>query len=259
MYQRKKAITMPISPSRCSATVRNQPLGVALQPPVPFWGSNDMDHVCIFIDGSNFYHALKEANLPVDINFAELAAALVGPERRHMQTFYHNTPLVRPAPGDPDYDARESRYRRQQNLFNALRYVPNLTLKLGRFQRIRGEGQEAVCPSYGHSFQLAGTATFVEKSVDVMLATDVLLHATKNHYDVAVLISSDADYKHAVEKAKLEFNKAVELRQIESARCYDLTSVGSRYEPITGDLIRSCSRPWATRRPLRVPAWSRGF
>jgi len=201
-----------------------------------------MDRVCIFIDGSNFYHALKEAHLPVNIDFAKLAAALAGPERKHIQTFYYNTPLVRPAPGDPDYDARELRYRRQQSFFNALRYVPDFTLKFGRFQRIRREGQQTVCPSCGHSFQLAGTTTFVEKGVDVMLATDLPLHAVKNHYDVAVLISSDADYKHAVEKVKLEFNKVVELHQVEGARCYDLIGACSRYVPITAALIHSCLR-----------------
>ncbi|MBM4042690.1 MAG: NYN domain-containing protein, partial [Planctomycetes bacterium] len=36
-----------------------------------------MEHVCIFIDGSNFYHALKEANLPTNVDFGKLAKALV--------------------------------------------------------------------------------------------------------------------------------------------------------------------------------------
>ena len=31
-----------------------------------------MDRVCIFIDGSNFYHALKEAGLPVNVDFGKL-------------------------------------------------------------------------------------------------------------------------------------------------------------------------------------------
>ena len=103
-------------------------------------------------------------------------------------------------------------------------------------------GEEVACPSCQHAFRLPDTTTFVEKGVDVMLATDLLLHAMKGHYDVAVLVSSDADYKHAVEKAKLEFNKAVELRQVAGARCYDLISACSDYIPITEALIRSCLR-----------------
>ena len=201
-----------------------------------------MDRVCIFIDGSNFYHALREAGLPRNIDFGSLAKALVGPDRRHVQTFYYNTPLIQPRAGEPDYEARQQQYRAQHRFFDALRFVPNLTLRFGRFQKIRRPGGNATCPGCQHTFALPGTTTYVEKGVDVMLATDLLLHAMKGHYDVAILISSDADYKHAVEKAKLEFNRVVELHQVEGARCYDLISACSDYIPITEAVIRSCLR-----------------
>ncbi len=199
-----------------------------------------MDQVCIFIDGSNFYHALKRAGLPTSVDFAKLAKALVGPNRKHMQTFYYNTPLVQPTGGEPDYEGKKRRYRDQQRFFDALRYVPNFTLKFGRFQKIRRGGDDVVCPACHHTFQLPDTTTFVEKGVDVMLATDLLVHAMKNHYDVGILVSSDADYKHAVEKAKLEFGKVIELHQVEGSRCYDLISACSDYVPITEAVVRSC-------------------
>jgi hypothetical protein len=60
-----------------------------------------VDRVCIFIDGSNFYHALKEAGWPVSVDFAKLAAALTGENRRHIHTFYYNTPLIRPRRDHP--------------------------------------------------------------------------------------------------------------------------------------------------------------
>ena len=75
-----------------------------------------------------------------------------------------------------------------------------------------------------------------------MLATDLLVHAMKDHYDAAVLISSDADYKHAVEVVKLEFGKVVELHQVEGVRCYDLIAACSDYLPITEAIIQSCLR-----------------
>ncbi|MFW6107516.1 MAG: NYN domain-containing protein [bacterium] len=201
-----------------------------------------MDHVCIFIDGSNFYHALKRAGLPTRIDFSKLASALVGRDRKLMQTFYYNTPRVRPSRTDPDYSTREQQYRDQQRFFGALRFVPNLTLKLGRFQKIRRAGDDVTCPSCNHPFKVTDSTTYVEKGVDVMLATDLLVHAMKAHYDVAILISSDADYKYAVERAKLEFGKVVELHQVEGARCYDLISACSDYRPITEAIIQSCLR-----------------
>ncbi len=36
--------------------------------------------------------------------------------------------------------------------------------------------------------------TYVWPRVDITLATDMLLHATRKHYDVAVLVAGDEDY-----------------------------------------------------------------
>ncbi|MFQ5806460.1 MAG: NYN domain-containing protein, partial [Phycisphaerae bacterium] len=125
-----------------------------------------MDRVCIFIDGSNFYHALKDAEFPVSVDFAKLSTRLVGPERRHVHTYYYNSPLIRPRRDDPQFEQRDKRCRDQQRFFNALRFIPNLTFKPGRFQRLPDGSQ-------------------VEKGVDVMLAIDMLTLAFKDRYDVA--------------------------------------------------------------------------
>jgi uncharacterized LabA/DUF88 family protein len=183
-----------------------------------------MDRVCIFIDGSNFYHALKDAGLSVSVDLGKLGTKLTGSDRRHLHTYYYNTPLVRPRRDDAQYDAKDQRCRSQQRFFNALRFIPNLTFKPGRFQRLPNGGQ-------------------VEKGVDVMLAIDMLTLAFKDRYDVAILISSDADYKHAIEVVKFETGKTVELHQVEGSRAYDLITVASIYKPITADIINSCLRP----------------
>ena len=60
-----------------------------------------MDRVCLFIDGSNFYHALKDAKLPVRVDLGKLGMKLTGPDRRHIHTYYYNTPLIRPRRDDP--------------------------------------------------------------------------------------------------------------------------------------------------------------
>jgi uncharacterized LabA/DUF88 family protein len=180
-----------------------------------------VERVCIFIDGSNFYHALKEAGWPVSVDFVKLAAALTGENRRHIHTFYYNTPLIRPRRDHPDFAAMDERCRSQQRFFNALRFVPNLTFRPGRFQRLPGGGQ-------------------VEKGVDVMLAVDLLSLAYKDRYDVAILVSSDADYKHAMEAAKLDAGRVVELHQVESAKAYDLITACSSYHPIRRETIDAC-------------------
>ncbi|MCH8151710.1 MAG: NYN domain-containing protein [Planctomycetes bacterium] len=180
-----------------------------------------MDRVCIFFDGSNFYHALKEAGWPVQIDFGKLSIALAGQGRKHVHTYYYNAPLVAPSRDDPDFEAKDERCRSQQRFFNALRFVPNLTFRPGRLQR-------------------APTGGYVEKGVDVMLATDMLILGHKDRYDVAVLISSDGDYRHAIEAVKFEFGKEVELHQVEASKAYSLIMACSRYCPISRKLIDSC-------------------
>jgi uncharacterized LabA/DUF88 family protein len=196
--------------------------GGCTQPPVSLW-SSPMDRVCIFIDGSNFYHALKDAKLPVTVDFGRLAIALVGPDRRHVHTYYYNTPLIRPRHDEPDIAAKDRRCRSQQRFFNALRFIPNLTFKPGRFQRLPGGGQ-------------------VEKGVDVMLAIDMLTLAFKDRYDVAILVSSDADFKHAIDVVKFETGKRVELRQVAGSKAYSLITAATDYVPIEPDTIHASLR-----------------
>ena len=182
-----------------------------------------MDRVCIFIDGSNLYHALKGSKLPVNVDFGKLSSQLAGPGRRHIHTYYYNTPLIRPRRDDPQYATKDARCRSQQRFFNALRFIPKLTFKQGRFQRLPNGGQ-------------------TEKGVDVMLAIDMLTLAFKDRYDVAVLVSSDADFKHAIDVVQFETGKTVELRQVVGAKAYDLITVASLYQPITAETIKACLR-----------------
>jgi len=98
--------------------------------------------------------------------------------------YYYNTPLIRPRRGDSQHDAKNQRCRPQQRFFNTLRFIPNLTFKLGHFQRLLNGGQ-------------------VEKGVEVMLAIDMLTLASKDRYNVAIPVPSDADYKCAIEAVML--------------------------------------------------------
>jgi hypothetical protein len=66
--------------------------------------------VAIFIDGSNFYHGLKDNNLKTCIDFEKLGKKLCSKYGELLRIYYYNVPL------DQTTDA--DRYRRQQNSFN---------------------------------------------------------------------------------------------------------------------------------------------
>ena len=141
-----------------------------------------MKRVMIFIDGSNFYHALKAKIGSAHVDFAHLVTKLVGPDRELARVYYYNAPV----------NAQEvpEQHRRQQAFFGALKRIPYFEVKLGRLVR-RASGMQ-------------------EKGVDVRLATDMVAMGLRDRYDVAVLVSGDGDFADAVQVVK-DAGKHVEL------------------------------------------------
>ena len=92
------------------------------------------ERVCVFIDGSNFYHASRSQLGRTDIRIGDLARWLVGAERTLIRTYYYNCPL----PPDAPEEARRS----QNRFFNALHRTPYLELRLGKLAQ-----RESTCPS----------------------------------------------------------------------------------------------------------------
>jgi uncharacterized LabA/DUF88 family protein len=73
------------------------------------------------------------------------------------------------------------------------------------------------------------------KRVDVSLATDMLLHASRKHYDVAVLVTGDQDFVPLVEAVQGE-GAIVWLWSIASGSSDDLRHAVDGSTDITGYL-----------------------
>jgi len=165
-----------------------------------------VERVMIFIDGSNFYHGLKENNIRTSINFQKFCDKLCG-DRRLIQIHYYNVPLIQSV--DPQ------NYQSQQRFFDMLRKTPYLALHLGRFAK---RSQEFRCPnpSCGESLSeliikcpkclteknIKLPPFCVEKGVDVNIAADMLSNAFDNTYDTAILVSEDGDFVPVVREVK---------------------------------------------------------
>lgn len=63
------------------------------------------ERVCVFVDGSNFYHACRSQLGRADIRIGDFARWLVGAERTLIRTYYYNCPL----PPDAPEEAKRSR------------------------------------------------------------------------------------------------------------------------------------------------------
>jgi len=179
------------------------------------------DRVAIFIDGSNLYHALRDNFKRYDLNYAEFTNKLCGP-RRLFRTYYYN--ILREQAPNPES------YREQQDFLDSLRKTPYLEIRLGSTKLQQG------IP--------------VEKGVDIMLATDLLHFAWNGLYEVAVLVSGDADFAYALQAAK-NMGKHVEVAYFESNISRDLLDVADRRHLLDRDFFRDL---WLRRRPAR---WKR--
>lgn len=153
------------------------------------------DLVAIFIDGSNLYHALRENTSRTDLNFAEFVKKLCGP-RRLYRTYYYN--VLQEQSLYPDG------HREQQEFLDAMRKTPYLEVRLGHTKLRQG------IP--------------VEKGIDIMLATDLLLYGFQRLYDTAILVSGDGDFAYALQTAK-NMGKHVEVAYFERNVSKDLQEV----------------------------------
>lgn len=143
------------------------------------------ERVMIYIDGSNVYHSLRSGGWRTDLNFEHFCAELAG-DRRLVRTYYYNAQVDEAK--DPET------YGKQQQFFASLRNIPYFELRLAR---VVYPPKWPAVPAY-------------EKGVDVHLAIDMLTHAARDNYDVAILVSADSDFAEAVQAVK-DFGKNVEV------------------------------------------------
>jgi len=153
------------------------------------------DRIAIFIDGSNLYHALQANFKRHDLNFTEFASQLTG-SRQLFRVYYYNI-LQEP-------NQWPEAYRDQQEFLDNLRKTPYLEVRLGSTKMAQG--------------------VQVEKGIDIMLATDLLHFAWNNLYDVAVLVSGDADFAYALQAVK-NMGKHIEVAYFERNVSRDLLEV----------------------------------
>ncbi len=131
--------------------------------------------MAVFIDGRNVHYGLVRLGWPREYDVKRLATAISHHFRLGTVRYYNATPLLRYTP--------EPEYGRQ------LRYYAHI------------EAQPGVLFRKGY-LNDAGPKP-VEKLVDVMLALDLALGAVRDEYDVAALVSADADFAAAVVEAQL--------------------------------------------------------
>jgi uncharacterized LabA/DUF88 family protein len=182
------------------------------------------ERVAIFIDGSNLYHALRSNFRRHNLNFPSFTSKLCG-SRRLFRTYYYNVLQ--------DQSQKPDGYREQQEFLDILSRTPYLEVRLGSTKMAQG--------------------TYVEKGIDIMLATDLLYFAWNNFYDVAILVSGDSDFAYALQAVK-NMGKHVEVAYFESGTSKDLLNVVDNQHLLDRRFFQGL---WAGKRSTRRRKLSR--
>ena len=173
------------------------------------------DRAILFIDGNNWYHALRDNGVRdlARLDYAAISRKLVEyrdwvgtryyigrmDQRWNAQAYASQRSfLARLVQDDPTRISThlgriERRTARSEAAEELLRYLARLQTRIDRqvYRDLVALGQR-------HQ----STDIIVEKAVDVMLAVDLVVMAERDEYDVAYLLSADGDFTPAVQSAK---------------------------------------------------------
>ena len=141
------------------------------------------ERVAIFIDGSNLYHNLKRYGIKT--NFEEIIKK-VETKREIVNIFYYTALL--------DKSINENGYQKHKKFLDKIRKIKNFNIVLCNLRRMMLED---------------GKIDFAIKGDDVHLATDLIKGAYENLYDVAIIVSGDADFIPAIKLAQKNGKKVV--------------------------------------------------
>ena len=142
------------------------------------------ERLFLIIDGSNFYHRMRELHLVhlLSFDYGEFAQFL----RRKNHTIAECCYYIGLVREDMHDEKSRTLMKNQQKLVS----------------RLQKQGWKV---KFGH--MLKTNDIYLEKGVDVQIAVDVVAGAYEDHYDRVVLISSDTDLLPALEKVRAKGKK----------------------------------------------------
>ena len=147
--------------------------------------NNKKEKVAVYIDGSNFYNYLKDKEIDfpkgVKFDFKNFVDYLI--EGRECVSKRYYTGVFRNIDGTKK---SEKLVKGQQKFFTNIKN-DGFTVKRGRIMPIKG--------------------MYKEKGTDVKIAVDLVVGAVDNHYDTAILVSSDTDLIPAIRYIKYKQKK----------------------------------------------------
>lgn len=179
------------------------------------------ERVAIFMDGSNLYHALEENCGRMDLEFQGFINTLTAGRYLH-RAYYYN--ILQ------DPERRGHAFQEQGKFLATLHNTPYLEVRLGT-SKYRGD-------------------MLVEKGIDIMIATDILLFAWRDLYDSAILVSGDGDFAYALQAVK-NFGKHTEVVSFPGNLSYELSQTADVLTLLEKDFFKGL---WVSERNSKKPS-----
>ncbi|MBC6956785.1 MAG: NYN domain-containing protein [Chloroflexi bacterium] len=189
----------------------------------------------IYIDGFNLYYGCLKDSPFKWLDVSKLAQALLPTDTIHQIKYF--TAKVSARPNDPDQPMRQQTYLR------ALNTIPNLTTILGRFQT-RKVYMPLVNPVEQQN--KAYVVRTDEKGSDVNLALHLLHDGHRGDYELAIIISNDADLVEAIRLVRQDLRLPVGVLnpQIKASRpSAELRRAATFVKSITKQHLRASQFP----------------
>ncbi len=154
--------------------------------------TSKQNRVAIFIDHTNVYHRLIDMK-KIDKSWVTwynpeiLAKKLVG-DRELVGIYFYCSPP--PAYLLQESEKSKNSYWKQMSYYEEIKKLDKVEVKYGRITGVKGD--------------------LHEKNLDTQLNTDLLVQASQNKYDTAMLVSNDGDYESAIQGVK-DLGRKIEL------------------------------------------------
>jgi uncharacterized LabA/DUF88 family protein len=163
------------------------------------------ERVCLFIDNSNLFHALRSLKLGnFRLDYIKLRDYLAD-GRTACVRFYYSTPNDFNGQSSEDYRSRQVKRNKFYDFLAENLGYHMIELPLRERTVTEEDGSQTQVP--------------VEKGLDCEIVYDMAILSRTNRYNTFVLIAGDEDYARTVRRIRQETGVAVEIAFFQSAGC----------------------------------------
>jgi len=163
-----------------------------------------MSRIAHFIDAGYWHKVMRNHFHAPLVDFAKLSQVLAG-DQELLRTYFYDCLPYRDNPPTPE---QQDFYSKRQSFVDALKRIPRFEVRLGKLVRREiyfvpeGPGYRLGTQDEIEAGACSSITKYEQKSIDLLLGTDLVRLAAKQSISTAVLVAGDHDFVTPVRAAK---------------------------------------------------------